>query len=368
MLFDTTLRKELARSFGATVVVILTIVLTMMLIRTVGQAAVGKVAPQDVLLLMAYTGTGHLPTILTLSLFVAITYTLGRVWRDSEMVIWNASGVGLLRFLRPVMATSWPVLLVITSLLFVGWPWVNQRAAELRERYAQRSDISRVTPGVFQTSRDGRSVFFIDRDSPEAVEARSVFILSQPPGREGVTTARSGQLELRPDGRYLVLNQGFRSDTRTDTGWQTESRFATAEVRIGEPAEKVESQTPPRAKPTVDLLINPTPADLGELAWRLGLALAAFNMVLLGVGLSASNPRRPNNWNLLFALLTFIVYFNLINLSQSWVRAGTATLPQALLSLHGGMLVLAVLLLLMRQQAVWLTALPWQRWRRPAAA
>jgi uncharacterized membrane protein len=35
MLFDSTLRKELARSFSATLVVILTIVLTMMLIRTV---------------------------------------------------------------------------------------------------------------------------------------------------------------------------------------------------------------------------------------------------------------------------------------------------------------------------------------------
>ena len=39
MLFDSTLRKELARGFGATLVVILTIVITMMLIRTLGQAA-----------------------------------------------------------------------------------------------------------------------------------------------------------------------------------------------------------------------------------------------------------------------------------------------------------------------------------------
>ena len=41
MLFDSTIRRELARSFGATLVVILTIVLTMFLIRTVGQAANG---------------------------------------------------------------------------------------------------------------------------------------------------------------------------------------------------------------------------------------------------------------------------------------------------------------------------------------
>ena len=39
MLFDSTLRKELSRSFGGTLVVILTIVLTMMLIRVLGMAA-----------------------------------------------------------------------------------------------------------------------------------------------------------------------------------------------------------------------------------------------------------------------------------------------------------------------------------------
>ena len=42
MLFDTTVRRELARSFGATLVVLLTIVLTMGLVRTVGAAAQGQ--------------------------------------------------------------------------------------------------------------------------------------------------------------------------------------------------------------------------------------------------------------------------------------------------------------------------------------
>ena len=66
MLFDSTLRKELARGFGATLVVILTIVITMMLIRMLGQAASGAVAPADVVLLMGYTALSHLPTILAL--------------------------------------------------------------------------------------------------------------------------------------------------------------------------------------------------------------------------------------------------------------------------------------------------------------
>src|SRR5665213_901823 len=83
MLFDSTLRRELARNFGGTLVVILTVVLTIMFIRTLGQAALGRVSPQDVLLLLAYIGLGNLPTMLGLSLFIAIVATLPRYMRDS---------------------------------------------------------------------------------------------------------------------------------------------------------------------------------------------------------------------------------------------------------------------------------------------
>ena len=43
MLFHSTIRKELARSFGATLVVLVTVIMTMMLIRTLGQASKGTV-------------------------------------------------------------------------------------------------------------------------------------------------------------------------------------------------------------------------------------------------------------------------------------------------------------------------------------
>ena len=83
MLFDSTLIRELTRAFGATLVVILTIVLTMMLIRTLGQAASGNVSPQDVVQLLGFTALGYLPTILSLSLFIAAVATLTRALRSS---------------------------------------------------------------------------------------------------------------------------------------------------------------------------------------------------------------------------------------------------------------------------------------------
>ena len=219
----------------------LTIVLTTFLIRTVGQAADGAVAPQDVVLLLGYATIGNLPILMTLSLFVAIVLTLGRMYRDSEMAIWFSSGIGLSRFVRPVLRTSWPVLLAVAVLLLVVWPWGNRNTIELRDRYQQRSDLSRVTPGVFQASSDGRRVFFIERASSVGAQtgsaataaeglARNVFILTQQEHGEAVTSARTGRLQADGDDRYLVLERGQRNDVDLKRGEHAISSFENYRV------------------------------------------------------------------------------------------------------------------------------------------
>ena len=348
MLFDSSTRSELAKSFGVTLVVILTIMLTSTLIRTLGQAAGGNVAPQDVVLLMGYATISHMATMLILSLFIAVVITLGRFYRESEMTIWFASGIPLSRFVRPVLRMAWPILLAVIVLELVVWPWGNQNSAELRDRYQKRSDLSRVAPGQFQSSRDGSRVFFIERDGDNAATGRNVFILATQNERESVTTSARGHLEMEGDDRFLVLDHGQRNESQLKTGEKSLARFEQYKVMTDPQVLANANQLPPKAMATLDLLRLPTPKNQGELAWRLGMILGGINMALLGVGLAASNPRRANNWNLLFALLAFIVYFNLINLSQSWVGNGRVALPRALVVVHGSALFLALAVIWVR--------------------
>ena len=359
MLFDSTLRRELARNFGATLIVILTIVLTMLLIRTLGRAAGGEIAPQEVVLFLGYIALGHLPTMLALSLFVSVVATLSRMYRDSEMAIWFSSGVGLTRFVQPVLHVSWPVLLVIGVLALFVWPWQNQRSVELKERFERRSDLSRVTPGQFQTSSDGTRVFFIERDSVDSRTGRNVFILSSLPDSESVTSARSGHID---DGD-LVLTRGQRNDENLRTNEKTLARFEGYRVQVRDKVLSVMDNLPPKARSTLDLLLEPSPKHQGQLAWRLGLLLGAANLMLLGIGLSASNPRRASNWNLLLALLAFVIYYNIINLTEAWIAGGKASMGSALVVAHGGAFLIAVGLLWWREQGTSRIG-----WRRPAPA
>jgi lipopolysaccharide export system permease protein len=313
-----------------------------MLIRTLGLAALGRVSPQDVVLLLGYLALGQLPTMLALSMFIAVVATLGRMYRDSEMAIWFASGVGITRFVRPVLRTSWPVLIVVMALALFVWPWVNQRSVELRDRFERRSDLSRVAPGQFQTSSDGTRVFFIERDSADGRTGRNVFILSTLADTESVTTARAGRIDIEGDERFLLLDRGQRNEQNLKTHDKTLSRFQQYKVAAGERILSSTADLPPKARPTLELLRTPTAPFQGELAWRLGLILGGANLLLLGIGLAATDPRRASNWNLMFGLLSFVVYYNMINLTQAWVASGKVSMGAALFGAHGGAFLLAL--------------------------
>jgi lipopolysaccharide export system permease protein len=99
---------------------------------------------------------------------------------------------------------------------------------------------------------------------------------------------------------------------------------------------------------TNQLLGKPTPRNMAELSWRLGLALAAFNLVLLALVLSATNPRAGRGYSMVFALLAFIAYYNLLNAGFGWISSGKLSFTQLMLGLHGGVLAATCLLLTIR--------------------
>lgn len=343
MLFQSSIRRELARSFGATLVVLVTIVMTIVLIRTLGKASSGSISPQDVMLFMGYSALGRLPTILTLALFVAMVSTLSRMYRDSEMVVWFTSGKGIASFLSPLFRFSWPVLLVITLMAVFVWPWTNQQTKDMQSRYQQRGDLDRVTPGVFQESSSGNRVFFIDRDLGADQASNNVFIAATENGKRSVTTAQSGRIETRGNAQFLMLSNGQRIE-HDDTAKSAlkVSNFESYGVKTS--TASLLGETLPEAKlmSSRALLKDPTRGNLGELAWRLGLALSAINFVVLALALSNVNPRGKRGGNLIFVVLAFVVYNNLVNLGQSWIFVGLVSFENLLWWLHGGVLALGL--------------------------
>lgn len=87
-----------------------------------------------------------------------------------------------------------------------------------------------------------------------------------------------------------------------------------------------------------ELLSTPSSSTLAELAWRIGLALSAINFVVLAVALTKLNARGGRNSSLVFVVLAFVAYNNLINLGRSWMASDQVGVATFLIVLHGGVL------------------------------
>lgn len=357
MLFHSSIRKELARSFGATLVVLITVVMTMTLIRTLGEAGRGVFNPSDVMIIMGYTVLSQMPIILSLCLFMAVLSVLTRMFRDSEMVIWFGSGRGLTALIGPLFRFAWPILVVITALSFLILPWALSRIEDMRDRFDKRGDIARIEPGQFQESANGDRVFFIEKDASTKQAGSNVFIATHKDNKETITSARSGQLKELHGEKFLVLENGQRLEKVAGKPDLTVASFTSYGVQIDAPDQSARAFVPSGAKGTVELLATPSKAHLAELSWRAGLALAAINFVLIGLAAAGVNPRVGRTANLGFAFGAFIVYFNLLILGKSWIETGQVHFGVYLLLLHGGALALAVLWLAKRHNN-WVFGMP----------
>ncbi len=343
MLFQTALRKELSRQFLATTVVLVTIVLTIMLIRTLGQASRGQVAPSEVGLVLGFSLLANVPVLLIMSLFIATVSVLSRQYAESEMAIWFSSGQGLSQFVKPVFRFAWPYLLLCLGMMVVVWPWSNQQVSELRQRFEQRGDLQRVSPGEFQESANGKRVFFVDKNS-NTLQGQQIFVATLDPKRQTFTSARSGHLSVQDQQRLLTLENGQRLDVDLDTQDFRLSQFKSYDVLVGETQIQL-NQLPLNATPTLNLLAAPEPRLQGELSWRVGLGLTGVNLLLLALLLTGGSHRRNRNLPLVLALLAFVSFFNFLNLGQAWIAVSRIGMVEWMLLFHGGTFVALSLLL-----------------------
>lgn len=322
MIFQRALVRELTGFAGAVFMTLSLIVITTRLVRLLGQAAGGKVPTDTVVAFLGFFYFSVLPMLLSLTLFVTVLLVLTRSYRDSEMVIWFNSGLSLADWIKPVLSFAMPLVLLIAVLSTWASPWAAQKSEEYRSRIDNRDEVSRVTPGVFGESSSKDRVFFVESVVGDATQVRNVFVSSVQLQRPGIMVSATGHVEVADNGdRFLVLENGRRYEGvpgETDYRVMAFERYATR-IEVKEGDGPVATQ---RELSTLELMRLPTPQNLGELVWRLGVPVLALILSLLAIPMSFVNPRAGRSIHLLLAMLTFMVYSNLLSLMQVRVAQG----------------------------------------------
>ena len=359
MIFERAARREFAQAAAGICVALLAILVSTQLIRLLKEAAGGRVAPEAVAALLGFATLNYLPVVLTLTLFVTVVLTLSRSYRDSEMVVWLSSGQPLTAWMRPVLKFALPIVLAIAVLTGFLSPWASLSSAEYRQRLSARSDVSQVSPGAFREAKRGQRVFFVESLAEDASRVGNVFVASMQEGKLGVVVSDAGYQELAPNGdRFVVLEKGRRYEVEPGSPEFKVMEFERYKVRVEDGRAQPTDRSPGRMSLPELVADGGNPAR-GELLWRIGLPISAIVLSLLAIPLSYVNPRAGRSANLLFAILIYAVYSNLLSVSESWVSRGKLSFWIGLWAVHAVMAI-PLLVLFYRRIAV---RMPWQRRR-----
>lgn len=367
VIFRRAIVKELSSNAGAVFTVLFSIMFSVGLVRLLGEAAGGRVDNQAVFALVALTALTWLPPLLTLTLFIAVLLTLSRAFRDSEMVVWFASGQSLLAWVRPVLRFAIVPVLLVALLSLLVTPWANRQIVESKQRFAKRDDVSRVAPGRFIESAQTDRVFFVENVDLEGGTVRNVFVSHRSQGREGVIVASRGVIEVRPDGdRFLVLENGRRYEGQPGQAEYRMLEFERYAIRLESQPDAPLQEIAARAKPTRQLWRERTQWHDAELLWRVGMPFVALMLTLLAVPLAYTNPRVGRSANLIVAVLVFFFYLTSVQVIQGYVQL--ARLPFGIAVWLPHAVALGVIALLFIRRVYLQRWLPARLFNRKAAA
>ena len=345
MIFQRAIRRELRNTVGAVFTTLFTIVITVMLIRILGDAAGGRVASGDVVALLGFAALIYLPVILSLTAFISVLLVVARSYQDSEMIVWFASGLSLMRWIRPIMSIGLPIVLLTAALSLWLTPWASRLSAEYKETFRNREDISRISPGKFQESASGDRIFFVEGLSTDTSKVENVFVSQSQGKNNSVVVAQEGSVIVDQRGdKLLELRNGHRYDGKPGAPDFQTMDFARYVIVVSLDQRELSDNKSARVLSTRSLIDAPEPSNMAELLWRVSLPIMCLLQMLLAIPLGFVNPRRGRTLNLMIALVLAVSYLNSVGIVQAAVGQGRLSFTSAWWPLHlSALLVIAVL-------------------------
>lgn len=323
MIVDRYLIREVVQPLLAICTSLLVIFITYSLSRFLVDADAGLLQPLEVAQLTALKSLISLDVLLPLSLFLAIMTGLGRLYSDSEIYALRAGGISEARLLRPLLQLTMIVAIVVA--LFSTWvrPWAYTQSYAIMAAAEASAETSRIRAARFYNYGDSKRTIFIDHIAENGSDLKGIFIHTRKGDDLQVITASSGVFNYlaRPEFHRLQLNGAQIFDKVRDG---TDLFAQIGSLTIWLPAQK--PQVPGyrvKSAPTLALNRSASAEDRAEFQWRLSTPISTLLLALAAIPLSRSQPRQGRFAKILLALGIYAVYFNLLDVSRSWVEQGS---------------------------------------------
>ncbi|MGB5607014.1 MAG: LPS export ABC transporter permease LptF [Gammaproteobacteria bacterium] len=324
--FDRYLLKEVIHGWLAVTVMLWLILVSHRLVRYLADAAEGDIPTVLIARLLGLQMVSYLVAVIPFALALGVVIGLGRLYRDNEMTVMAACGVGPGRIYKPLLALAIVVALALGWLALYISPLVQGLSNRLENDAQQQADLTVLGAGRFNELQGGRLTFYAERLSKDKKQMENLFIVWR--GWEG-TDRRSQTVTAKSAYRiqdavtgddFMVLVDGYSYEGKPGAADYRIMQFAEYGIRIDLPA--IQIRTRHETIPTAELVGSRDPFAIAELQWRFALPLSAIVLVVLAVPLCKSSPRQGRYGRTVFAVLLFVVYYNILATAKVWVEQG----------------------------------------------
>jgi lipopolysaccharide export system permease protein len=213
-------------------------------------------------------------------------------------------------------------------------PWATEKSESYREQLKKRDELASISPGAFKESKTGDRIYFVEGFDDLGYKVKNVFVQSIQHQKVGIITADTGSRYKAPNGdNFLVLENGRRYETTPNSAEVTTTDFERYDIRIDVKETAPEPSTT-QSKSTSELFADATAVDSAEFQWRLAIPISAMILVLMAIPLSFVDPRAGRSLNVMFAVLIFIIYNNMLSIFQAWITQGKLSTSIGLWPVH----------------------------------
>ncbi len=323
MLYQNKLKNELFFNSLSTILILSGIVVAQRGVIVFRLASKGIIPNDSILTILIFSLLKYLPILLTLTLFLTILLTLSRWFRDSEMMIWFSSGLGLTSFIRPILFFSLPIILLIGFLSLYLSPWAVQKSEEYKAGLKNRDELATISPGSFKESKSKDRVFYVEGFGDLGSKVKNVFVQSEQNGKLGIIVSNEGsRVSTNTDDEYIVLKKGKRYEVNHENNHFTEIKFSDYGFLVEKKLPPIIDVKQVEAMPTLLLLLTKGNREIAEFIWRVSLPISGIVLIILAIPLSFINPRSGRSVNIIIAILIFAIYNNLMGVTQSYINLG----------------------------------------------
>ena len=323
MLYQNKLKNELFFNSLSTILILSGIVVAQRGVIVFRLASKGIIPNDSILTILVFSLLKYLPILLTLTLFLTILLTLSRWFKDSEMMIWFSSGLGLTSFIRPILFFSLPIIILIGFLSLYLSPWATQKSEEYKAGLKNRDELATISPGSFKESKSKDRVFYVEGFGDLGSKVKNVFVQSEQNGKLGIIVSNEGsRVSTNTDDEYIVLKKGKRYEVNHENNHFTEIKFSDYGFLVEKKLPPIIDVNQVEAMPTLLLLLTKGNREIAEFVWRVSLPISGIVLIILAIPLSFINPRSGRSVNIIIAIMIFAIYNNLMGVTQSYINLG----------------------------------------------